>query len=115
MLFVLSALIGRSKLRFLATGDFDTSWLAVGCVLHFDSPLSTTEYLQATASVSSSWDGPVYSAATFSASVWSQFKLDLKERETTNEIKLELEQEQGAEGAAKFLPNESQATANVQM
>ncbi len=48
-----------------------------------DSPLPTTECLQATPSVGSSlsWDGPVYSAATFPATVWSQFKLDLKKRE----------------------------------
>ncbi len=48
-----------------------------------DSPLATTECLQVTPSVglSSSWDGSVYSAATFPATVWSQFNLDLKERE----------------------------------
>ncbi len=31
-------------------------------------------------------------------------KLDLKERETTNKIKRELEQKQGGEGAAEVLP-----------
>ncbi len=44
---------------------------------------------------------PVHSAATFPATVWSQFKLDLKERETTKEIKSELEQT----AAADLLPN----------
>ncbi len=52
-----------------------------------DSPLPTTECLQATLLVSSSWDGPVYSAATFPAIVWSQFRLDLKVRATTNKYK----------------------------
>ncbi len=48
----------------LATGDIHTSWSPCS-----DSPLPTTECLQATPSVSSSvsWDGPVYSAATFPA------------------------------------------------
>ncbi len=59
------------------------------------------------------WDGPVYSAATFPATVWSQFKLDLKERETTNEIKREPDQKQGGEAAADLLPNESHATASI--
>ncbi len=62
MLSVLSVPIGCSMLCFLAT---------------------TTECLQAKPSVGSSWDGPVYSAATFPATVSSQFKLDLKQRVTT--------------------------------
>ncbi len=54
-------------------------------------PQQTTECLQTTPSVgsSSSWDGPVYSTATLPATIWSQFKLDLKERVTTNRIKRE--------------------------
>ncbi len=40
------------------------------------------------------------------------FKLDLKERETTNEIKCELEQKQAA---AELFPNKSHATANVSL
>ncbi len=55
--------------------------------------------------------GPVYSAATFPAAVWSQFKLDLKERETTKEIKCGPTQT----AAADLLPNESHATANVSL
>ncbi len=53
-----------------------------------DSPLLTTECLQATPSVNSSsgWDRPVYSSTTFPETLWSQLKLDLKERETTNEL-----------------------------
>ncbi len=54
----------------------------------------------------SGWDGPVYSAATSPATVWSQFKLDLKrERQQTKE----------QTAAADFLPNESHATANVSL
>ncbi len=76
-LSVLSVLICLSTLPFLATGDVATSWLAVRA-LRSDS---TTECQQAAPSVgsSSSWDGPVYSAATFPATVWSQFKLDSTE------------------------------------
>ncbi len=78
-LSVLCVMIGRSALRFLATGDVGTSWLAH----HALTRLCQQQSLQATPSVgsSSSWDGPVYSAATFPATVWSQFKLDLKERD----------------------------------
>ncbi len=83
-----SDLIGWPTLRFLATGDVSTSSLAV-CASRSDSPLPTTECLQAAPS-SSSWDGPVYSAATFPATILSWFKLDLKERMTTNEINCEL-------------------------
>ncbi len=81
-LSVLSVLIGWSMLYFLATGEASTSWFAVHA-LCADLPLPTTECLQATTLVglSSSWDGPVYSAATSPATVWSQFKLDLKERD----------------------------------
>ncbi len=84
-LSVLSVLIGQSTLHFLATGDVGTSWLAV-CALRSDSSLPTTESLQATPTVGSnlSWNGPVYSAATFPATTSSWFKLDLKERVTTN-------------------------------
>ncbi len=78
-----------------------------------DSPLLTTECLQVTPSVGSSlsWDRLVYSAATFPAIVWSQLKLDLKERATTNGIKLELAQT----AAVDLLPNEFDATANVSL
>ncbi len=83
-LSVFSVLIHQSTLHFLATSDVGTSWVAVR-VSHSVSPLLTTECLQATpsAGVSSSWDGPLYSAATFPATVWSWFKLDLKGRATT--------------------------------
>ncbi len=93
-------------LNFLVTGDAGTSWLA-------HRALPATECLQVTPSVgsSSSWDRPVYSTATFPATVWSQFKLDLKERETTNEIKHEPLQT----AAAELLPKESHATANVSL
>ncbi len=92
-LSVLSVLIGRSTLCFLVTGDIGTSWLAV-CALCSDSPLPTTECLQATPSAgsSSSWDRSVYSAATFPATISSQFRLNLQERATINKIICEPEQ-----------------------
>ncbi len=84
-LSVLSVLIGRSALW--TTGDLSYELISCSC-LRSDSPLPTTECLQVTPSVgsSSSWDGPVYSAATFAATISSHFKLDLKEKVTTNEI-----------------------------
>ncbi len=84
-LCTLFRLICCSMLRFLATGDDSMSWWAV-CVSRSGSPL-LTECLQATPSFSSSstWDGRVYSAATFPATVSSQFKLELKKRKTTTE------------------------------
>ncbi len=90
MLSVLSVLIGRSTQRFLPTGDVSMSWLAHRALTR----LCQQQCLQVTPSVGSSsrWDGAVYSAATFPASVWSQFKLDSQERTTTNEIKHEPEQ-----------------------
>ncbi len=108
-LSVLSVLIGWSTLHFLATGDVGTSWLAVH-VLRSDSPLPTTEYLQTTPSVSSSlsWDGEVYSAATFPATGSSWFKLNLKERAT-----IEIKRKPVQTAAANLLPNESQVTANI--
>ncbi len=89
-LSVLTVLIGRSTLRFLATGDVGMGWLAV-CVLCFDSPLLTTECLQClqVKPSSSSWDGPVYSAAAFPSIISSHFKLDLKQRATANKVKCE--------------------------
>ncbi len=41
------------------------------------------------------------------------FNLDLKEKATTNEIKGELDQKQGGEGAAELLPEGSHATARL--
>ncbi len=69
--------------------------------------------LQAPQSVGSSlsWDGPVYSAATFPATILSQVKLVLKERATKNQIKHQPVQNV----AADFLPNESHAKANVSL
>ncbi len=49
-------------------------------------------------------NGPVYSAATFPATVSSRLKPDSKKRATTNEIKGELEHEQGGEAAVELLP-----------
>ncbi len=60
--------------------------------------------------LNSSCDEAVYSAATFPASVSSEFKMDLKERATTNEIKCEPVQT----AVADLLP-ESHATANVSL
>ncbi len=51
--------------------------------------------------------GPVYSTATFPATVWSQFKLDLKERDN--------KRNKTRAAAADLLPNESHATANVSL
>ncbi len=75
-LSLLSVLIGQPTLRFLVTGDDGTSRLAVWA-LHSDLPPPTTECVRPTPSVA--------------ATVWSQFKLDLKEKVTTNEIKREPE------------------------
>ncbi len=104
----LSVLIGRSALL-----SNRWCWFELISSLCSDSPLLTTECLQATPSVNSrsSWDGPVYSAATFPVIVSSQFKLDLKERETTNIIKREPEQM----SAVELLSNESYATANISL
>ncbi len=105
---VLSVLIGQSTLLFLATDDISMSWLAV-CALRCDSPLPTTA--TPLAGSSSSWDWPVYSAATFPATFSSRFKLDLNERATTNELKRKL----GQMATAQWLPRESHATANVSL
>ncbi len=75
------------------------------------SPLPTTECLQATPSVGSSWDGPVYSTATYPVTVSSRFKLDLKERATTIEIKPKL----AKMAAAEFLFNQCHATASASL
>ncbi len=87
-LSVLSVRIGWSMLHLLVTGDVGASWLAARAV-RSDSPLPTTEGLQATLPVSStsSWDRPVHSAAIFPATISSRFRLDLKKRPTTNEIR----------------------------
>ncbi len=79
----------------------------------YRSPLPTTECLQVTPSVgsSSSWDGPVYSVATFPATVQLEFKLDFTERATINKIKCEPRQI----AAAELLPNEAHATANISL
>ncbi len=91
MLSVLFILYCRSTLCFLVTGDVGRSWLAHRALTRLCSP--------------------VYSTATFTAAVSSQFKLDLKERVTTNEIKRELAQT----AAADLLPSGSHATANVSL
>ncbi len=52
-----------------------------------------------------------YVAATFPATVSSQFKLDLKGRVTANKIKCKLAQT----ASADLLPNEFHATANVSL
>ncbi len=78
----------------------------------------TTKCLQALPSIgsSSSWDGPVYSAATFPATVWSQFKLDREKRERQQtKIKCDPEQKQGEEAAAELLPSKSHATVKVSL
>ncbi len=108
-LSVLSVLIHRYMLRLSATGEVGMSWLAHRALTH----LCQQHCLQATASVdlSSSWDGPVHSATTFPATLSSQFKLDLKESATTNEVK----QEPAQTTAAELLRNESHATANVSL
>ncbi len=45
----------------------------------------------------------------------SPFKLDLKDRAITNQIKRELEQKQGGVAAVTLLPNKSNATANANL
>ncbi len=96
----------------LVTGDVGMSWLAVRA-LHSDLLLLTTECLQATLSFgsSSSWDGPVHPASTFTVTVSSHFIMDLKERATTKEIKCEPTQTT----AAKLFPSKSPATAKVSL
>ncbi len=74
-----------------------------------DSPLPTT--VSAIHTSSTSWDGPVYSAATFPANDWSQFKLDLKVSETTNVI----QRQPAPTAAVGLLPNKSCAAANVSL
>ncbi len=100
----------RVALLFLVTGEVSMSWLVV-CALRSDSPLSPTECLQVTPSVGSSWDGPVYSTATYPVTVSSRFKLDLKERATTIEIKPKL----AKMAAAEFLFNQCHATASASL
>ncbi len=75
-----------------------------------DSPLPTTECLQITTSFSSSssWDGAVYCAATFPATVSSQFKLDLEKKSVNKRNK-------AWAGTNDLLPNGSHATANVSL
>ncbi len=109
-LSVLSVLIGRSTLRFLATGDVDTSWSAFHA-LRSDSPLLTV-CLQATplAGSSSSWDREVYSAAAFPVSVWSWFKVDFKERVTTTRAR----EKMGRGGCSKTACKRV-STANVSL
>ncbi len=111
MLSILSILIGWCTLHLLVTGDISTSWWAVRCLCS-DSPMPTTECLQGTPSVglSSSWDGPVYSAATCPATVWSQFKLYSKESNNKRN-KTHVRAKTGGE----LLSSESHATANVSL
>ncbi len=111
-LSVVSVLNRLSVLHIIATGVVCASWWAVRA-LRSDSPLPTTECRQATTSFgsSSSWDGTVQSAATFPATVSSRFKLALKERAATNEIKCE----PTLTATGKPFPGESYATANVSL
>ncbi len=60
-------------------------------------------------------DRPVYSNATFPATVKSGFKLHLEKRATTNEIKHKLLLKQGVEAAVDLPANESHATANISL
>ncbi len=73
----LSVLIGRSMLHFLETGDIGTSWSAHRALTRLCQQQSVCSHTVSPPS----WDGPVYSAATFPATIWSQFKLDWKERD----------------------------------
>ncbi len=59
-------------------------WYELISSLCSDLPPPTTECLQATplVSLNLSWDGPVYSTATFPATFLFRFKLDLKEGAT---------------------------------
>ncbi len=108
-LSVLSVLTGWTMLRFLATGDVSTSSLVHRALIRL---WQQQQCLQVTPSVSlsSSWDGPVYSPETFPATIWSQFKLDLKEKATTNE-----RARGGANSCSGFASHESHATANVSL
>ncbi len=78
---------------YTATGDVGTSWLA-----HRDNRVSSNNTVS---QLKLELRRPVYSTATQPAFVSSQFKVDLKERATTNE--------------ADLRPNKSHATANVSL
>ncbi len=109
ILSTLSFLIHQCTLHFFTTCNVGARWLAHCALTH----LCQRKCLQATTSVgsSSSWDGPIYSAATFTATVSSQFKLDLKETATAKEIKRKPAQT----AAVDLPPNKSRATANVSL
>ncbi len=106
-LSVLSVLIRRSMLHFLVRGDVSMSWSSHRALTH----LCQQQCLQARLSVglSSCWHRPINSTVTFPATISSQFKLDVKERATTNEIKRLPVQT----AAANLLPRESYAKANI--
>ncbi len=109
MLSVLSVLTDWSMLRFLGTDDVGMSWLAVRA-LRSGSPLLTAECLQAAPQTRAEMDQ--FTPLQLSpATVRSQLKRNLKGGATTNEIKGELAQT----AAAKLLPNDSYATANVSL
>ncbi len=77
-------------------------------------PYALTECLQATPSVdsSSSLAEPVYYTATFPATILSWFKLDLKERTTTNKIKHEPAQTAHATANVSLLAEVSYCSFN---
>ncbi len=102
---VLSILIRWSKLYFLARGD--VKLISSPCS---DSPLLLAEASQSKPHRQSARARAEIDQFTSLQLVWSQFKLDLKERET-NEIKHKLVQIV----AADLLPNESHATANISL
>ncbi len=111
ILSVLSVLICRSMLPFLATGDAITCWLAQ-CAL---TRLCQQQCLQAASSVGSSWswDGSVYSfCCNFPCNCFVSVQTGLKrENKTSNEIKCEPAQS----AAVKLFRNESHATAKASL
>ncbi len=89
-LSVLSVLIGRSTLCYIATGDVSTSWLAHCALTRLCWQQSVCEPHCQSAQARAETDQ--FSPLQLSLQHFSsQFKVDLKERATTNKIKHELQ------------------------
>ncbi len=112
MLSVLSVLSGWYMLRFLGTSDVDTSWLDRHA-LRSDSPLPTTVSASNTISrLRLELKRITLFRCNFPC---NRFKLNLKERATTNKLRCKPEQKQGGKAAAELPLNKSHATANVSL
>ncbi len=106
-LSVLSVLIGWSTLRFEATCDVSMSWLAVHA-LSSDSHLPTTEFLQTTQSVGSSWDEPACNR-------FISVKTGLKSESDNKWNKTQAWWKRGRGSCSGLASHKSHATANVSL